>query len=72
MNTAVDKLWTIEDVAEFCQVKPSVVKYWLYNTGIPFIKLGRNYRFDPEDLKDWVERQKNGCNTNAGKLKRIR
>lgn len=59
MSVMSKKLWTINDAAEFCQVKSSVVKYWLQNTNIPYIKLGKNIRFDPGDIKDWIERHKN-------------
>ncbi|MBI4057773.1 helix-turn-helix domain-containing protein, partial [Candidatus Microgenomates bacterium] len=50
-----EKLWTVEDMAEFCQVKPSVVRYWLRNTDIPFIRLGKQIRFEPEKMKEWVK-----------------
>lgn len=72
MNTATEKLWTIEDVAEFFQVKVSVVKYWLYNLSLPYIKLGKHRRFDPNDLKAWIEIQKTGGNMSNDVLKRIR
>ncbi len=55
-------LWTIENVAEFCQVKTSVVKYWLKNTDIPYIKIGKKVRFDPKDIKSWISEQKQGYN----------
>jgi len=71
MKTATEKLWTIEDVAEFCQVKVSVVKYWLYHADLPHIKLGKQIRFDSEDVKDWVEIQKVGFNLNNGGLKTV-
>jgi len=72
MKTTIEKLWTIEDVAEFFQVKVSVVKYWLYHADFPHIKLGKQIRFDSEDVKDWVEKQKIGCNISNNELKRIR
>ena len=55
-----DRLWTIEDVAEFCQVKTSVVKYWLKNTDVPYMKLGKSIRFDQKDIKSWISGQKQG------------
>ncbi len=66
MNKHNEKLLTIEDVAEFLQVKPSVVKYWIYNRDIPFIKLGRYIRFDHNEIKCWIEENK----SNNGNLKR--
>lgn len=54
MKQSPEKLWTIEDVAEFCRVKPSVIRYWLRNTDIPHIRLGKHIRFEPEKVKGWV------------------
>ncbi len=55
MKQSSEKLWTIEDVAEFCRVKPSIVKYWIRNTDIPYIKLGKHIRFNFEKVKKWVD-----------------
>jgi len=55
MNKQNEKLWTIEDVAEFLQVKPSVVKYWIYSRDIPYIKIGKFYRFEKNDIEAWIE-----------------
>lgn len=51
-------LWTIDDVAVYCQVRPSVVRYWLQTTDLPFVKIGRQVRFDQEDVRDWIENLK--------------
>jgi excisionase family DNA binding protein len=59
MNSQPDKLWTIEEVADLLQVKPSVIKYWVQISEIPFVKLGKQYRFDQKDIKHWLERRKN-------------
>jgi len=71
MNKQTENLWTIEDVAEFLQVKPSVVKYWIYSRDIPYIKIGKFYRFDPVEIKEWVNNRKIGININNDKLYRI-
>jgi predicted DNA-binding transcriptional regulator AlpA len=55
-----DRLWTIEDVADFCRVKVSVVRHWQYTAGIPYTKLGRAVRFDPVEVKTWVNSHKCG------------
>ena len=57
-----DRLWTLDNVAEFCQVKTSVVQYWLKNTDIPYIKIGKKVRFDPKDIRSWIADQKQGYN----------
>ena len=56
-----EKLWTAENVAEFCQVKPSKVKYWVLQREIPFIRLGRSYRFDRQEVMEWLEQRKSGA-----------
>ena len=58
MKEINEQLWTIEDVAEYCRVKPSVVKYWVQQAEITFIRLGKFYRFDPREIKEWVEEKK--------------
>jgi excisionase family DNA binding protein len=55
LRQVIEKLWTIEEVADFLQVKISVVRYWLHTSGMPFIKIGKHYRFDPHDIREWVE-----------------
>lgn len=60
MTLPPDKLWTVDDVADFCRVRPSVVQYWVRNTDIPAIRLGRQIRFDPQTIREWVEGQSRG------------
>lgn len=55
MQNQIEKLWTVADVARYCQVKPSAVKYLLKSTGIPFLRIGRQYRFDPNDIMNWLD-----------------
>jgi hypothetical protein len=57
MKTNFEHLWTIDDMADFCRVKPSVVKYWVYNNAVPFIKLGKQIRFNPDDIRNWILNQ---------------
>jgi excisionase family DNA binding protein len=47
------KFLTVEDVAEMLQVTRTTI-YNLKKQGLPFIKLGKNIRFDQEDVIDWV------------------
>jgi hypothetical protein len=49
-----DHLWTISDLAAYLRVRPSLIKYWVYSSNLPHIKLGRNLRFDPADIKNWI------------------
>ena len=58
MNKNTDRLWTLDDVAEYLQVKVSVVRYWTQTEGLPHIRIGRLLRFDPEDVREWVRDRK--------------
>jgi len=65
MKKQNEKLLTIEDVAKFLQVKPSVIKYWINSRDIPFIKLGKYYRFESKEICTWINEHK-GNNGNFG------
>ena len=47
------KFLTIEDVADMLQVTRTTI-YNLKKRGLPFIKLGKNIRFNQEDVVAWV------------------
>ena len=47
-------LLTIEDVARILRVKPKRV----YELDIPRYKAGKQVRFDEEDIKEWLEENK--------------
>ena len=47
------KFLTIEDVSEMLQVTRTTV-YNLKKQGLPFIKIGKNIRFDQEEVIKWV------------------
>ena len=49
------KFLTIEDLAEMLQVTRTTI-YNLKNKGLPFIKLGKNIRFDQEEVIDWIKK----------------
>ena len=66
-----NSLWTIANVSRYLRVKPSLVKYWLYSTDIPHIKLGRQVRFDPVDVKEWVAERKNGIHEKRTEFRQI-
>lgn len=47
------KFLTVEDVAEMLQVTRTTI-YNLKKKGLPFIKLGKNIRFDENEVVQWV------------------
>ena len=58
MNALPSKLWTIDEVSKYLRVKSSVIRYWIKTRSIPFIQIGREYRFDPSDIRAWLEKKK--------------
>lgn len=51
------KFLTIEQVAEMLQVTKMTI-YNFQKKGLPFIKLGKNVRFDRDDVIEWVNSKK--------------
>jgi len=48
------KFLTIEDLADMLQVTRTTI-YNLKNKGLPFIKLGKNIRFDQDEVINWIK-----------------
>ncbi len=59
---ANDRLLTAEEAAVMLGVSPASLATWRCRGqhGIPFVRIGVAIRYDPEDLRDWVDKQKNG------------
>lgn len=56
-TTAVEPLWTVEDVAQYLQVSTRTVNEYLKQwqpCGVHYLRLPRGLRFDPEMIKDWA------------------
>ena len=53
------KLWTPKDLADYLRVDESVVRYWVRIYEVPHIRLGRQIRFDPEDILEWIAAKSN-------------
>ena len=53
-----DKLWTLQECADFLRVKPDWVYRAVKQHELPYIKVGRLYRFDPEDIEKWLTEHK--------------
>jgi len=48
------KFLTIEEVAEMLQVTRTTI-YNLKKKGLPFIKLGKNIRFEQDEVVEWIK-----------------
>jgi len=53
----MDRLLTIDDLAEWLQVKPRTIYQWVHEGYIPVIKLGALVRFDRASIIEWVKKR---------------
>ena len=57
---------TVQEVAEYLNVDPKTV-YRLVNRGdLPGFKVGGSWRFQKDDLDDWIARQKEAAASKEG------
>jgi excisionase family DNA binding protein len=47
-------LWTIEEVAEYLQLKSETVRAMARERELPAIKIRKRWRFRREDIEQWV------------------
>lgn len=48
------QLVTAEEIATRCGVSPRQIRNLVYKRQIPFVKIGRLVRFDPDSIDRWV------------------
>lgn len=51
-------LLTVQKAAQYLAVSVSTLYGWVWQRRIPFVKIGRALRFDPHDLKAFIETNK--------------
>jgi excisionase family DNA binding protein len=49
--TLTEPLWTVADVAEYLRLKPETVRMKARAKTLPAIKVGRVWRFRPDEIK---------------------
>jgi len=49
------RLVTVREAADYLSVSVSTLYGWVWQRRIPFVKVGRALRFDLDDLKKFVE-----------------
>lgn len=54
----MERLWLIEDVHEFTSIPISTIKLYTATDQIPSLKIGRHRRYDPVEIRKWLERKK--------------
>jgi len=57
-STTQTGLVTIREAARYLSVSVSTLYGWVWQRRIPFVKVGRALRFDPDDLREFVEGNK--------------
>ena len=50
-----EKLWTCDEAAEYLHKSPMAVRVMCSKRQIPFLKIGRVVRFQPETICRWLE-----------------
>jgi excisionase family DNA binding protein len=59
--TAPEQLLTRKEVAEILQLSPHTLTLWAATgKNLPFIKCGRYVRYKPQDVRDYIERNRHG------------
>lgn len=53
-----EKLMTLQEVADYLQIKERTIYQWAQLGKIPGFKLGNIWRFKREDIDTWIEEQK--------------
>ena len=53
--TAPDRLWTVQQVADFLAVPVTTLYQWRYlHTGPAAYRVGRHLRYDPAAVRAWL------------------
>ena len=59
MPTPFESLWTAKDVAAYLKVSLSWVRHASAEGQVPHHRFGHNVRYEPEEIRAWMERQRN-------------
>jgi excisionase family DNA binding protein len=55
------RLLSVQDVAGLLQVPvQTLYQWWLRREGPPALRVGRYVRYDPDDLRRWIDGRKDG------------
>jgi len=54
----VERLLTLQQVAEYLSVSPKTVRRWLSGKRLPHVRLGRVLRFRQDEVLRWIEARK--------------
>jgi excisionase family DNA binding protein len=55
MNATADRLWTVQDLAEYLGIPVQTIYQWrTKGYGPPGRRMGKHVRFRPDDVRAWV------------------
>jgi excisionase family DNA binding protein len=54
LSESTSILWTVKDAALYLRLNPETVRTMVRRGELPAQRLGRQIRFQPEKLKEWV------------------
>jgi excisionase family DNA binding protein len=57
METQLEAIYTVPEVASYLKMSKSKVYYLIQRRELPHIKIGRNVRVRRTDLKKWLDEQ---------------
>lgn len=60
-------LWNQDQAAEFLGKKPTTLEQWRWQGyGPAYLKIGRNVRYDPDEVKFWALAQRRTSTSDKG------
>ena len=54
----MEELLTIEELSKLIKVSKSTIYRWTHEKYIPHVKIGGLVRFDPKEIKKWLDKRK--------------
>ena len=54
-NTNLDNYISLEDAAEYLNIKPVTLRKWIKDKNIPAHKIGKQWKFKRSELEEWVK-----------------
>lgn len=57
-NNGEPMLWNVHQASEATSIPVNTLYSWVSQRKIPFVKVNGSLRFDPKDLKAWIDSQK--------------
>lgn len=52
-----EKLWTVEELSEYLNVRVKTIYDWVHRRSIPYQKVNRALRFRPSAIEAWLSQQ---------------